>query len=262
MFCASVDQLFRFLLSPVIKNLLLFTSWTTLLTLYIWGLKINCYLKFLLVGKWIQSSPSCLTPSFLPLFVTFFLLSHIFHPLSFLSFHTITFLPLSLFSYACLPFLFLLLSLFGCSSFCFPLPFPSSLQPAVIAGAPWRLLRSAGSGQRPRWSTVVQLHTTGATDPGEPPHQSSPGQGHLHGQATPGGRWGGRGPGGGGGRGVAAAWTWGEHVGYPIVCVLFSDLLFPPGEGRPQTRTFVLKRKPEDKNFWFHKKRRTGTYGN
>lgn len=72
---------------------------------------------------------------------------------------------------------------------------------------PWRLLPSAWSGLQPRWPCVVQLHAAGANGPGEPPHQSAPGSGHLHRQAT-------RGGGGRGGlqrgspRRVGPPWTW------------------------------------------------------
>lgn len=85
--------------------------------------------------------------------------------------------------------LMLFLSLFP--SFC-----PSlSHQPTIVTGSPGCLLRSAGSGLQPRRPTVVQLHTAGATDPGESPHPSPPGQGHLHRQAKRGGGRGRRGQG-------------------------------------------------------------------
>lgn len=46
---------------------------------------------------------------------------------------------------------------------------------------------------------MVQLCAPGKTDPGEPPHSSASGQGHLHRQGTLGGGGGGRGRSGGGG---------------------------------------------------------------
>lgn len=70
---------------------------------------------------------------------------------------------------------------------------PPPLQPGVAARASGHLLRSAGSGPRPRRPAVVQLHAAGAADPGERPRQSPPGQRRLHGQTAPGG---GRGRGG------------------------------------------------------------------
>lgn len=157
-------------------------------------------------------------------FASFFLF-HIY----FKTFTPVSFLPLVSFSF---------LSWF--------LLFPP-FQPGVVMEAPWRLLPSAGSSLQPQWPHLVQHNAAGANGPWEPPHQSPPSPGHLHRQATPGGGGGGGGPLWGSPRRVAPAWTWvnrmwGVRVEYLVVCLsstclsphLFSDLSFPPGEGRPQ----------------------------
>lgn len=108
---------------------------------------------------------------------------------------------------------------------------PVTCQPAIIARSPWRLLRSAGSFQWPRQPAVVQLHASGATGPGEPPHPSPPGQGRLHRQTTSGGGWGRRGWGWSGRGGLAvilfSSWT---VIRGLLVCLLppFLTLLPPP----------------------------------
>lgn len=155
-------------------------------------------------------------------------------------------------------FLFLPLAFFFFFS---PSSLPTSLQSSPVAEKPRCVLCSAGSGLQPRWPAVVQLHTAGPTNPGEPPHQNPPRQGHLLRQTTSGGKHGrkhgGRGWGWNSWRGVAVAWTsvrrvckdrrGGGHVGYIVECPLhlsylvvlvslFTDLLFPPGEEHLQQK--------------------------
>lgn len=182
----------------------------------------ECHQNVLLTVQEETETSTCI--HFLPLLCSF--------PCTFLPFSTIP--PFCLF--------LILFSLFVPSfhlPFCFPLLI-SSLQSSLVAEKPRCVLCSAGSGLQPRWPAVVQLHTAGPTNPGEPPHQNPPRQGHLLRQTTSGGKHGGKHGGRGWGwnswRGVAVAWTsvrrvckdgrGGGHVGYIVECVLFTCLIF------------------------------------
>lgn len=167
---------------------MLFTSWNTVLTPERWG-RIHEIMSFV--------------KSFLELFKRKIRIrgSHFSLSLPLCSSH-----PSFNHIFSLLPLFFMAILILSFLSF--PLLTLYFFQPAVVAGSPGRLLRSARFGLQCGRPAVVQLHTARATDPGESPHPSPPGQGHLHGQATPGGRRGRRGQGWSSSRRrIAATWA-------------------------------------------------------